>query len=170
MADGRISWDRESSCTSNLDEELEHWQNHLHELSTLQCNMMMKSLCCVLSEVRKLPHYDSLTDVDKLLDEFENEFPKGHCFQELDLALCAMHARWWGTHKYSFDEWQDYRRMMRLWFGRPNTRLTEKYNERDDLFDHLVKWNKAWGKTHSQSGCTSFAIPWIQFPLNGIWK
>lgn len=26
-ADGRISWERESSCTSDLDEEVEQWQN-----------------------------------------------------------------------------------------------------------------------------------------------
>lgn len=26
MADGRISWEPESSCTSDLDEELEHWK------------------------------------------------------------------------------------------------------------------------------------------------
>ena len=25
--DGRITWDRESSCTSDSDEELERWQN-----------------------------------------------------------------------------------------------------------------------------------------------
>ena len=29
-ANGWIAWDRESSCTSYLDEELEHWQNRLH--------------------------------------------------------------------------------------------------------------------------------------------
>jgi len=65
MIDGWIAWDRESSCTSNLDEELEHWQNRLHEVSTLQCNMMMKAMHCVLSEVRQLLFYDGLTDVDK---------------------------------------------------------------------------------------------------------
>lgn len=45
--DGRIAWDRESSCTSYSDEELEHWHNILHEVPMVQCNMMTKSLCCV---------------------------------------------------------------------------------------------------------------------------
>lgn len=47
--DGWISLDRESSCTSDSNEALEHWHNRLREVSTLRCNMMMKSLCCVSS-------------------------------------------------------------------------------------------------------------------------
>jgi len=70
--------------------------------------MMMKSLRCVSSEVRKLPYYDGLTDIDMVLDEFEHEVPKGHHFQALELALCAMPTRWWGTHKDSFVGWRDY--------------------------------------------------------------
>lgn len=76
--------------------------------------MMTKSLHCVSLEVRKLPYYDGLTNVHKFLDAFEHEVPKDHFFQELDLAMLATHAQWWGTHKDSFDGWQDYRRMMRL--------------------------------------------------------
>ena len=79
-ADGHISWDCESSCTSDLDEDLEHWQNRLHEVSTLHCNMMIKSLHCVLSEVRNLPYYNGLTNVDKFLDEFEKEVLEKHHF------------------------------------------------------------------------------------------
>jgi len=79
-----IAWDRESSCTLNLDEELEHWQNRLHEVSTLRCNMMTKSLRYVSSEVRNLPHYDGLTDVDCFLDAFEREVLEKHHFQALD--------------------------------------------------------------------------------------
>ena len=81
--DGRIAWDRESSCTSDSNEELEHWQNRLHEVSTLCCNMMAKSLHCVSSEVRILPYYDGVTGVDKFLDAFESEVPEKH------------HSRWW---------------------------------------------------------------------------
>ena len=59
------------------------------------------------------PYYDGLTDVDKFLDAFEREVPEKHRFQALDLALRAMPARWWGTHKDNFDGWREYRRMMR---------------------------------------------------------
>ena len=94
--------------------------------------MMTNSLRCVSSKVRKLPSYDGLTNVDKFLDAFECKVPKDHYFQALYLALHATSARWWGTHKDRFDGWQDYRRMMRLQFGCANTRMTEKYNGRDN--------------------------------------
>jgi len=34
---------------------------------------------------------------------------------------------------------------MKLQFGRANTRMTEKYNGKDDLHIHLEKWTKVWG-------------------------
>ena len=66
---------------------------------------MTKSLFYVSSEVRKLPHYDGLTDVDLFLDDFECEVPEDHRFQALELALLTTPARWWGTHKDSFSGW-----------------------------------------------------------------
>jgi len=92
IENGRISWDRESCGTSNSNKELEHWQNRLHEVSMLHCNMMTKSLCCVSLKVRRLPYYDGLTDVDKFLDAFEREVPEKHRFQTLDLA-CTLHPQ-----------------------------------------------------------------------------
>ena len=71
------------------------------------------------------------------MDAFEHEVAKDQCFQALDFALCATPTRWWVTHKDNFDGWQDYKRMMRLWFRHPNTRLTEKYSGKDDPRDHL---------------------------------
>lgn len=103
IVDGWITWDQEISCTSDSNEELEHWQNHLHEVSTLCYNMMTKSLCCVSSKVRNLPYYDSLTNVDNFLDVFESAVPQYHYFQELDFVLHTTPARWWGTYKDSFD-------------------------------------------------------------------
>lgn len=39
--DGRLSWDDDSSCTSDSDEEVERWQNWLHEVTMLNCNRMV---------------------------------------------------------------------------------------------------------------------------------
>lgn len=47
-ADGQITWDRNSSCTLDSDEELKRWQNRLHEITTLSCNMMTRSRRCVV--------------------------------------------------------------------------------------------------------------------------
>ena len=55
--------------------------------------MMMKSLCCVSSKVRKLPYYDGLTNVDMFLDEFERKIHEDHQFQALELALRATPTR-----------------------------------------------------------------------------
>ena len=49
-------------------EELEHWQNQLHEVTMLRCNMMTWSLHYVSSEVQNLPTYDGFNDVDVFLD------------------------------------------------------------------------------------------------------
>jgi len=79
----------------------------------LNCNMMTYLLRCMLSEVRNLPTYDGLTEVDTFLDAFEREVLEKQCFQALDWVLCATPIRWWGTHKESFDDWYEYRRMIR---------------------------------------------------------
>lgn len=46
--------------------------------------MMIWSLCCVSSEVRNLPTYDGLSDVDVFLDAFERQVLEKQCFQALD--------------------------------------------------------------------------------------
>ena len=79
----------------------------------MNCNMMTRSLHCVSSKERNIPIYDGLNEVDILLDAFEREVPEKQCFQALDWVLRAMLARWWGTHKESFDDWYEYRRMIR---------------------------------------------------------
>jgi len=107
--------------------------------------MMTKSLRCVSSEGKNLPHYDGLTDLDFFLDAFEREVLKKHRFQALDWVLRTTLARWWGTHKDSFSDWRNYRRMMRIHFGQPKVWMTDKYDGRDDPCNHLAKWNKAYG-------------------------
>ena len=107
--------------------------------------MTTKSLHCVSSEVRNLPHYDGLTDIDHFLDAFEREFLEKHRFQAVDSVLRATPARWWGTHKDSFDDWCIYRKIMTVWFGHPKVRLIEKYDGINDLRDHLAKWTEVYG-------------------------
>ena len=74
--DGRISWERESSYTSDSNEEIERWQNQLHKVTTLNCNMMIRSLRCVTTEARELLTYDGLLAVDEFLSKFESVVPE----------------------------------------------------------------------------------------------
>lgn len=94
IADGRISWGRKSSCTLDSDEEVERWYNQLQEVMTLNCNMMVRSLCCTTMEAREMLTYDGLTKVDEFLRKFESRVLEQQRFDALKWALCATPARW----------------------------------------------------------------------------
>ena len=81
--DGWIALEHESSCTSDSNEETEQWKNRLHEVTTLNCNMMTRSLHCVSTEVRDLPTYDGLSEVDTFLNKFGREVSEKQRFQAL---------------------------------------------------------------------------------------
>lgn len=70
---GMISWECDSSSTLDSNEEVEQWKNLLHEATTLNWNMMVRSLHCVATEARNLPMYDGLTSEDEFLNKFERE-------------------------------------------------------------------------------------------------
>lgn len=116
--DDRILWERKSSCTSNSDEEIERWQNRLHEVTTINYNMMVKSLRCVTTEVRDLPMYNRLTAVDEFLNNFEREVLEKQHFDALKWALRATPARWWGVHQRRFEDWYGCKRIMCRRFGK----------------------------------------------------
>jgi len=82
--DGWITWDCEISCTLDSDKEIECWHNWLHEVTTLNCNMMTQLLHHVSLEVIALSSYDGLNEVDVFLDAFEREVPEKQHFKALD--------------------------------------------------------------------------------------
>ena len=88
-----IKWEKDSSCFSDSDVELENWQNRMHEVSVLRCNHVTYDLRCITSEVRYFPHYDGSTDVNMFLGELERSVPIEQRFQALDLGLHATLAR-----------------------------------------------------------------------------
>jgi len=53
-------------------------------------------------EIRDLPIYDGLSEVDDFLRRFEREVLEQHHLEVLKWVLHAMLARWWGTHQKSF--------------------------------------------------------------------
>lgn len=48
----------------------------MHEVTTLNCNMMIKSLRCVTTEARELATYDGVIGVDEILEKLESVVPK----------------------------------------------------------------------------------------------
>lgn len=71
--DGRISLEKDSSCVSESDEELENQHNRLHEVSNMHCNRLTKSLCYFSTEVCNLPYYGGIGDVSLFIDEIERD-------------------------------------------------------------------------------------------------
>ncbi len=83
---------------------------------------------CVSIEVRDLPTYDRLSEVDTFLEKFEREVLKKKHFQALNWVLRTTPMKLWVTHKGSFEDWHECRRRMHTWFGKPRFQLTDKYN------------------------------------------
>ena len=75
-AERRISWECRNSCTSDSDGEDKHWYNWLNGVTTLNCNMMTRSLYCVRAQDCELSMYDGLTAVDEFLTKFESAVPE----------------------------------------------------------------------------------------------
>ena len=73
--DGRLNWEKDISYFSYSYEELENWQNRLHEVSALHCNQVKKALLCISSEVRYFLYYDGLSNVNIFLEELEKFVP-----------------------------------------------------------------------------------------------
>jgi hypothetical protein len=60
--DGALSWRSISSCASDSEEGLEHWQQRMHEVSTRWCAHITRSLHWIGTELCDPPKYDGLTE------------------------------------------------------------------------------------------------------------
>ena len=58
-ADGNLSWNCMSSCTSDSGEALENWKNRLREVSMRRCTRVTRFVRRVETESRELPTYES---------------------------------------------------------------------------------------------------------------
>jgi hypothetical protein len=75
-ANGALSWRSISSCASNSEDGLEHWQHRMQEVSTRQCARITRSLCWIREELCDPPRYDGLAKVSVFVKEFELRVPK----------------------------------------------------------------------------------------------
>ena len=65
--EGNISWRCDSSCTLDSDVGLENWQNRLYEVSARRCAFMTKSLRWIGTEIKDIPLFNGLVDVNDFL-------------------------------------------------------------------------------------------------------
>ena len=54
-ASGMLNWEKDSSCLSDSDGEMENWQNRLHDVFALCYLKITKNFWCISSEVDKYP-------------------------------------------------------------------------------------------------------------------
>ncbi len=115
--------------------------------------MMVRSLCYVTIEVRDFPIYDKLGEVDDFLTKFEKEVPEQQRFDALKWTLRTTPTRWWGTHQRSFEDYRECRRMLLIWFGKPQMKMKVGYDGWNSLRAHLSRWVKVYGtqptRTHT---------------------
>ena len=117
IAEGNISWRCDSSCASDSDVGLENWQNKLYEVSARRCAFMTKSLQWIGAEVKDIPSFHGLADVNDFLQQFKQEIPHEQRMAVIDLAVKATPARWWHAHKEHIALWDDFKRWMVIRFS-----------------------------------------------------
>ena len=93
--DGNLSWRSISSCTTELGDALENWQNILHEVSMRRCVRVIRVVQRVGSKECVLPRYEGLLNLASFLVEFEEKVTESQRLSTLDYILKDTPARWW---------------------------------------------------------------------------
>ena len=139
-----IFWDKDSECLSGSDGEIEIWQNRLHDVSVLRCLRITKSFRCIFSEVKGLPYFDGSGSIRDFLRTFESEFPRERRMWALNLAMSAIPARWWETHKGTFQDWEECREMVVLRFEPPVHLRVKTFLGPGDSRENFSPWMEEW--------------------------
>jgi len=115
-SDGKMSWRSTSSCDSDSDQDLENWQNRLHEVLMRRCAYMTKSLRWIGFEVCEPPSFNGTNDLDSFVYMYQMKIPEKGWLRALDVALKATPARWWSTHKKHIEDWSQSNTLMKIRF------------------------------------------------------
>ena len=85
--DGELGWHNAISASSDSDDALENYKNHMHEVSFRKCGLITQSLCHVATKMVELPIYEGLPDFSVFLMEFEEKVSKLQQLLALEEAL-----------------------------------------------------------------------------------
>ena len=92
-------WESGSSCNTDSEDDLESWQNYLHEPHGCRHARTTKSLRWLNSQPNTLPIFDGLTDPEPFIAQVSGLIPESQTLEALDSAFRATAARWWRAHK-----------------------------------------------------------------------
>ena len=84
---------------------------------------MTKSLRWIGTEIEDIPSFDGLADVNKFLQQYEQEIPHEQRMEAIDLAVRATPARWWHAHKENITSWDDFKRLVEIIFSNDKERF-----------------------------------------------
>ena len=92
-------WESGSSCMTDSEDDLESWQNRLHEPHGCSRAQTTKFLRWLNSQPNPFPIFDGLTDPDPFIAQVFGLIPESQKLVALDSAFRATAARWWKAHK-----------------------------------------------------------------------
>jgi hypothetical protein len=73
--DVNLIWWSDSACSSDSEEALENWKNHMYELSTRRCSQLTREVCWISTTISNLPTFDCLNPLEAFLLDFETTVP-----------------------------------------------------------------------------------------------
>ena len=91
--DGELGWHSASSMSSDSDDALENWHNHLHEVSLRKCSLITQSLCHIATETIDFRIYEGFLELSEFLVEFKDKVSEPHWLLVLEEALKDTPAR-----------------------------------------------------------------------------
>jgi hypothetical protein len=73
IADEILNWRIITSCATDSDTDLEHWQQYLHKVSTRRCARINNAVRWVGTEIREPPSFHGVNDLETFLAQYEDE-------------------------------------------------------------------------------------------------
>jgi hypothetical protein len=75
MANGKLSWGSDNTCSSDSEEALENWQNKMYEVSTRICARLTREVCWIDTTISDLPTFDRLNPLETFISDFDEIVP-----------------------------------------------------------------------------------------------
>jgi hypothetical protein len=116
----------------------------MYEVSIRRCARLTREFHWIGTIVSNLPTFDGLNPLENFLSEFETSVPTQQRLLEMDEAMKATPARWWGTHKNNITDWTQCQTLMTAHFLAQVGSWEAWYTGRSYPKDHVQSCEEAW--------------------------
>lgn len=90
------------------------------------------------------PTFDSLSNIQEFLQEYESHVPHSQRLKTLDVALWATPVRWWTVHNKNIATWETCHRLLAIKFGENAGGMDYRYDGQTNSRIHIESCVKAW--------------------------